>query len=138
MKNLLLLEEDVEGRETLARILKQRGFRVMQAGDEMAALTTISSALPIDLVLAGAATFDRSEFLSDMREVRPLLPIMFLTEYCDPEARLRALRYGPFMLSRKLNFYLNVRPVRLTELDRMVRIILSRQSALHAPRLAAA
>lgn len=138
MKNLLLLEEDVEGREALARILKRKGFRVLQAGDEMTALTAVSSALPLDLVVAGATSRDRSEFLSDLRGVRPLLPVMFLADYCDPEARLRSIRFGPFTQSRKLNFYINVRPIRVTELDRMIRIIVHKQNAVQAQRFAAA
>ena len=138
MEHVLLLEEDGEGRETLARVLSKRGFRVVPAEDQMTALSVLTSGLPISVVLAGATYRDRIDFLSDLRETRPNLPVIFLTDYCSPESRLRGMKYGAFSMSRRLNFYINMRPVELDELDRMIRIVLGKQCADHAPGLSAA
>src|SRR3990172_5978508 len=117
MKKGVLLEEGSEGRESLARVLKKRGFAVLQTGDESSALDMLSSISQIDVVIAGASDRDRLEFLADVREERPHLPVVFFSGYCGPESKLRGILYGAFSMSRRLNFYLNMRPIGLTELD---------------------
>jgi len=136
MRHLLLLEEDIEGREVLARILRKKGFIVMQAKDQFDALTLVVSAR-VDLVLAGATYRDRTDFLSDLRESRADLPVIFLTDYSGPEAKVPGIKYGPFSMSRNLKFYVNMRPIGLNELDRMIRIALG-ASRRQAAGLAAA
>ncbi len=136
MRNLLLLEEDAEGRETLARVLRKRGFSVTKAKDQASALLQASSPL-IDLVLAGATYYDRADFLSDLRERRPYLPVIFLNDYYGPESKLLGIRYGAFSMSRRLNCYINMRPIRLDELESMIRIALGRRYFDRDSRLAA-
>lgn len=126
MKTLLVLEEDQEGRKALAKVLKKQGYGVLQARDTSAALEHIDSR-QVDLVLAGATNHDRSEFLADLRGERPLLPVVFLTDYCEPESRLRGFRYGPFCMSRRLHFYINMRPIGLHELTFLIRMVLGRR-----------
>ena len=138
MKRVLLLEEDGEGRESLARILKKRGFAVHQAGDESSALDVLSSTALIDVVIAGASYQDRLEFLTDVREQRPDVPVVFLSDYCGPESKLRGIRYGAFSMSRSLNFYMNMRPVGLNELDRLLRMIVSNRRSECTRNLVAA
>jgi DNA-binding response OmpR family regulator len=129
MERVLLLEEDSEGRESLARVLRKRGFGVLQAGDESSALGIVSSASPLDVVIAGASYQDRLEFLADVREQRPDLPLVFLADYCGPESKLRGLRYGAFSLFRRLNLYINMRPIGLNELERLLRNIVNHRRA---------
>lgn len=138
MKNLLVVEEDREGRETLAKVLKQRGFRVVEAADEASALELIRSEVPLDIVIAGATERDRSAFLVDAHDQRPGLPVVFLTDYCWPEARLRSLLFGAFALSRRLNFYLNMRPIGFAELERLLLLILYGRNACVMGRSVAA
>ncbi|MEK6697690.1 MAG: response regulator [Nitrospirota bacterium] len=138
MKNLLLLEEDQEGREALAKVLRKRGFTVRQARDEATALAILAASPPMDMVLAGATERDRSEFLADVRERKPQVPVIFLSDYCGPEARLRGLAFGAFTMSRSLNFYINMRPVGLHELERLIRIVLGRRHAGRGMELIAA
>lgn len=138
MKKVLLLEEDEEGRTALAQILKTRGFTVVQAASDSSALATLWTAYPFDLLIAGATKYDRAVFLSDVREYRPHLPVVFLTDYCSPEARLRGLVFGAFGMSRRLNFYLNMRPITLPELDRLIRIALNGGATNNVFRSAAA
>lgn len=138
MKNLLLIEEDIEGREVLARILTARGFRVMKATNESAALTVIGSVIPVDVVIAGATTRDRSDFLADLRRERPHVPVVFLMN-AGRAGSASPLSSGPFSLSRKLNFYVNRRSVGIDELDWLIRIIiLNRHGVVPLYRAAAA
>jgi len=128
MKRVLLLEEDGEGREVLARILKKKGLSVVQAGNTATALASLSSSMPLDLVIAGSTDADRTDFLSDLRDARPDLPVIFLADYCAPESRLRGALYGAFLMSRALHFYINTRPIGLHELVRMIGIALQHRS----------
>ena len=137
MTRVLLLEEDREGREVLGRILKKKGFSVVQAGNASTALAAISSKMPLDLVIAGITDTDRTVFLSDLREEKPDLPVIFLSDYCAPESRLRGALYGAFLMSRALHFYINTRPVGLHELVRMIGIILHQRSVSAESPLAA-
>lgn len=133
MKRVLLLEEDREGREVLGRILKKRGFSVVLAGNTTSALTALSNNMPFDLVIAGTTDKDRAEFLSDLRDQHPDLPVIFLTDYCAPESRLRGIVFGAFTMSRDLNFYINVRPILMSELDRIILVVLKRNQSRHLP-----
>jgi len=132
MKKVILLEEDFEGREALGKILRMWGYNVIQAANESAVHAALASAQPVDLILAGATCRDRLEFLSDLRIARQSLPVIFLTDYCGPESRLRGLRYGAFVKFRPHEFFMNMRPVGLLELERLLRVIQHRQSAGHS------
>ncbi len=138
MKNLLLLEEDREGRESLAKVLRKRGFTVRQAEDEASALAILGASPPVDVVLAGATERDRTEFLADVREGSSQVPVIFLSDYCGPESKLRGLAFGAFTMSRSLNFYINMRPVGLHELERLIHIVIGRGHTGRSAELIAA
>ena len=122
MKSILLLEEDFDGREILSKMLRQRGYRVMPAEHETAALAVLDSGSPVDLVLAGATFRNRLEFLAHLREQSRSVPVVFLADHRDAESRLPGLA-GGFYVSPKLNLYLNTRPIEFHELDRLIRSV---------------
>ncbi len=128
MKTVLVLEEDREAGEALAKVMKKNGLWVILVGSEERALKEIASGISPNLVIAGITGRDRTEFLADLRGLRPRLPVIFLSDYCDPEARLRGLRFGACALSRELNFYINVRPVRLNELEQLISFALQQNT----------
>jgi DNA-binding response OmpR family regulator len=66
-RSILLAEEDVATRAFLADNLTADGYRVLQAGDRMAALATLDGAQP-DLVMAGAPA-SRSRFSAGLRRL---------------------------------------------------------------------
>ncbi len=123
MRQVLLLEEDLEAGEVLARVLRHRGFVVTEANDQSQALA-LADTCGIDLVIAGVTSYDRLEFLADLREKKPEVPVIFLNGAHGPESILLGIRYGAFTVARNLNFYLNMRTVRMNELDRIIRIAL--------------
>jgi len=122
MKSILLLEEDFEGRAILSKMLRRRGYHVMPAEHETAALAVLDSGSPVDLVLAGATYRNRLEFLADLREQWSSVPVVFLADHHDAESRLRGLA-GGFYVSPKLNLYLNTRPIEFYELDKLIRSV---------------
>lgn len=122
MKSILLLEEDFEGREILSKMLRQRGYCVMPAEHETAALAVLDSGSPVDLVLAGATFRNRLDFLADLREQSRSVPVVFLADHRASESRLPGL-VGGFYVSPKLNLYLNTRPIEFHELDRLIRSV---------------
>ena len=122
MKSILLLEEDVEGREILSKMLRQRGFRVVPAEHTAAALAVLDSGSPVDVVLAGATYRNRLEFFANLRERLRSVPVVFLADHRDAESELRGPA-GGFYVSPKLNLYLNTRPIEFHELDRLIRSV---------------
>lgn len=138
MKTLVLLEEDREGRETLSGVLRQMGYSVIPAGSEEAALKAVGSSRTVHLVLAGAADRDRLAFLADVREQRPRMPVLLLSDYCEPESRLRGLLYGAFAALSRRNVYINVRPFSLVELAGLLRCVLRGRRTSGKYQLAAA
>ncbi len=126
MKKILLLDEDFEARETFARVLRLRGYMVMPVQSASGALDALSSGRKPDLLIASATDRDRAELVVSIREQNPNLPVLLLSDYCEAEARFRSLVYGEFGKLRRLNIYLNLRPVTLRELDRLMRIVLGR------------
>ncbi len=132
MKSILLLEEDLEGREILSKMLRQRGFRVMPAEHEDAALSFLDSGNQVDVVLAGATYRNRLEFLAHLRERWREIPVVFLSDHSEAESKLEGL-LGGFYVSHRLNLYINTRPIEFSELDRLIRIVPDSQ---HAARVA--
>ena len=122
MKSIMLLEEDFDGREILSKMLRQRGYRVMPAEHEAAALAVLDSGSPVDLVLAGATFRDRLEFLARLREQSRSVSIVFLADHHASESSLPGL-VGGFYVSPKFNLYLNTRPIEFHELDRLIRSV---------------
>ncbi|HAS54213.1 MAG TPA: hypothetical protein DCS42_08875 [Nitrospiraceae bacterium] len=76
--------------------------------------------------------------MADVREQRPRMPLLLLTEHCEPESRLRGLIYGAFAALSGRNVYINVRPFSLVELADLLRCVLRGRRAAGKLHLAAA
>jgi CheY-like chemotaxis protein len=98
---LLLVDDDVDGREPLRRFLKRSGYEVACASNGREALTSIFSRTP-DLVLLDLfmPELDGVGLLEVLRSYLRLrsLPVVILTAY--PEAALlrRAMRLNVFSI----------------------------------------
>ena len=131
-KSILLLEEDVEGREILSKMLRQRGFRVVAAENTSAAFAVLGSGDPVDVVLTGATYRNRLEFFADLRERLSSVPVVFLANHHAAELKPRQVQSG-FCASPKLNLYINTRPIEFSELDRLIRTLPGSRSAAPGP-----
>ncbi len=126
MKTILVLEENLEARELLSKMLVRKGYRVYQAEDETAALTALRPSDHIDLVLAGATKRNRAGFLASLRTRGPSIPVILLTDRGEAIYRKQLLTSCFFLLSRP-NFSMSTRPTDFNELDRMIFISLMPQ-----------
>ncbi len=137
MTTILVLDENIVGRETLSNMLKRKGYHVYQVEHEDAALKALGRGCQIDIVLAGATDRNRDNFLACLRAHQPSLPVILLADCNDAVSRNQLLS-GGFCLSRKLNFYMNTRPIEFSELDRLIRIALIPQRNGHHALIRAA
>ena len=80
---ILLVEDDVGTRERLAARLRERAYRVLEAGDGHAGLATLESPERIDLVISdiGLPGLDGLQMIEAARPLRPELKVLFVTGY---------------------------------------------------------
>jgi signal transduction histidine kinase len=96
---VVLVDDEPDGRELVARVLGQRGADVRTAGQVEEALAIVRADPPdvivTDLGMPGASGFD---FLKQLRDLPPAegghVPVIALTAYGQPEHRQQALRAG--------------------------------------------
>ncbi len=96
---VVLVDDEPDGRELVARVLGERGADVRMAGSVDEALTIVRAEVPdvivTDLGMPGASGY---ELLKRLRAMPPaaggLLPVIALTAYGEPEHREDALHAG--------------------------------------------
>ncbi|WP_321473744.1 ATP-binding protein [uncultured Paludibaculum sp.] len=120
-ETILLIEDDESVRDLLAGLLRQRGYRVVQAHDCDDALQAIASAPgTVDLVVSDVIMpgIDGHEAARRLRAIEPGLKIMFVTGYSAEALGLRGLHdQGAVTLEK---------PFDLDTLSRAVRQALAR------------
>ena len=92
---LLVIEDDDLVRAVTARVLRDAGYRVLEASSGPTAIAHMREAGgDIAMVVSDVAMpgMDGMQTLSALREVRGDLPCLFVTGYVQEEARLRELR----------------------------------------------
>lgn len=94
---LLVVDDSAANRDTLAALLRLKGYDVATAGDGRQALEQLAAA-PVDLVLLDVMMQDVSglEVLEEIRRARPAtdLPVIMATARDQSEDIVRALRLG--------------------------------------------
>jgi DNA-binding response OmpR family regulator len=120
---VLLVEDDHDIAEPLARALTREGYEVDSAGDGRVALQTVLD-VPPDLIILdiGLPGMDGLEVCRHVREVRPQIPILMLTAR-DGELEMVA------GLDAGADDYVT-KPFRLSELLARVRAMLRRSAPL--------
>ncbi|QOY86370.1 response regulator [Paludibaculum fermentans] len=94
-ETLLLIEDDESVRDLLAGMLRQRGYRVLQARDCDDALQALASAPgSVDLVISDVIMpgINGPEAARRLRAIEPGLRIMFVTGYSSEDLELRGLQ----------------------------------------------
>ena len=86
--NILLVDDDNAVRAVTADILREIGYRVLEAGSGGAALETVDCVPDIDLVIIDFAMpgMSGAELSERLRVSRPALPTLFITGYADHKA----------------------------------------------------
>lgn len=107
-RTALVADDDAESRRLLVRVLEERGWRVLEAGDGQAALD-FSERGPLDLVLLdlrmpGPVDGLRAAFLLRQNPARQNVPIIAISASPYKEYRHRAFAAGcTAFLSKPVN-----------------------------------
>ncbi len=123
MKTILLVDDDLHILDVLEEILNSFGYKVIPMPDAESALSAIREGANVDLVITDYRMpgMNGIEFITVLRQVLPSVPAIMLTGYSSVEIYLKSLNLGVFE-------HLN-KPVKVKELDRIVRSALERSEA---------
>ncbi len=132
MKNILLIEKRGEVRAILAASLRARGFHVVQAKDEGAAMAAFAFRPTIDLAIMTLPDGHWPAALIAARKNGNYPPIILLTNRGDDKSLQRSPLPGVTSLSLRQRRYTSERHLLLRELDRQIRLALRRQPSLDA------
>lgn len=97
--NLMVVDDYMEHRLALAKILSKEGYRVTQAssGEEAIALLSLSDE-PFDLVIADLRMPKKNglQLLEEIKRLCPQTMVIILTAYGEPESFREAMEQGAF------------------------------------------
>lgn len=118
MKTLLLVDDELENLRSLGEILNRFGYKVIAKPDAQSALSVVRDGIKIDLVITDyrMPKMDGLDFVIQLKQVLPLVPVIMLTAYGAVETYLKSLSLGVFE-------YVN-KPVKAKELGRIVKAAL--------------
>ena len=119
-QNILVVEDDRLNRELFSKVLRQEGYKVLEAGDGDIALK-ILQAFPCDLVITDflMPMLNGIEFVEQLRSLHPQLPIIFITGYIsaisdkkivDEVAEILAKPFEPNVLRSSVHRLLDATP----------------------------
>jgi two-component system response regulator PilR (NtrC family) len=94
-KTLLLVEDEQVLRESLAELLAEEGYEVLQAADGKIAHDIVLDR-PVDLVLSDIRmpNMDGLTMLGHLRRIAPQTPVIMLTAYGTVESAVAAMQQG--------------------------------------------
>jgi two-component system cell cycle sensor histidine kinase/response regulator CckA len=100
----ILVVEDVEAiRSMVCAMLSQQGYQCIEAADGADALRMLDeNALPVDLVLTDMIMpkMTGAELGRELVRIRPELPILFMSGYCDDPMVRNFERIEPIFLAK--------------------------------------
>jgi len=94
-QTILIAEDETMLRESLAELLAEEGYRVLQAADGKAARET-ALAEPVDVVISDIRMpeMDGMELLGHLKQLAPETPVIMLTAYGTIQSAVAAMRSG--------------------------------------------
>ena len=100
--NLLIVDDDVGIRKSLARIMQHEGYNVKTAGDATAAIDSVNRCRP-DLMLIDVRMdgIDGVETFQKIRADHPHVPAIFMTAYASSSRVTDAMNSGAVSVVEK-------------------------------------
>lgn len=116
-QTVLIVEDDYSVRMLIREVLRELGFDALEARDAASAISLLSSARSIDLLISdvGLPGMSGRELAEVVRRQRPELPILLITGYAG-DATDRAAFLGQNMSMLTKPFDLNVLATRIAEM----------------------
>ncbi len=113
---ILFVEDDTAVRDVVIRILSEKGFGVLTAGDAHDAIRILAER-PVDLLFADIILpgIDGVQLAKQARLMRPGIKVLFTTGYAQKAIERGAMRHGKVLF----------KPVREPELVREVALLLA-------------
>ncbi len=120
--SVLVIDDDEQFCRTIGSMLAQFGFRERQATSGAKALDLVARDAP-DLILLDLLMPEMNgpQFLTELRETHPTLPVVIVTGYPDSTMMREASRHPPILLLAK--------PVESALLERTVRSVMGGKMA---------
>jgi two-component system response regulator PilR (NtrC family) len=139
-QSILIAEDETVLRESLAELLKEEGYEVLEAADGKAAYG-IAFQRPVDLVISDMRMpeMDGMSLLGHMQKIAPQTPVIVMTAYGTVESAVAAMRAGAHdYLLKPVQFddvLLKVqRALQFSEMSRAQRVVteqLAEESTFH-------
>jgi len=85
---ILIVDDDILVRFVSAEILREEGYRVLEAADASEALALLKTGQPVDLVLSDVrmpGSIDGLTLARTVKEMRPHLPVALVTSHLPPD-----------------------------------------------------
>ena len=122
MKTVLLVDDELDNLRSLGEILHRFGYAVITKSDAASALAVVRDGVLVDLIITDYRMpgVDGLEFLIQLKQILPDVPVIMLTAYGAVETYLKSLSLGVFE-------YVN-KPVKAKELGRIVKAALESAS----------
>jgi CheY-like chemotaxis protein len=100
---ILLVDDDTAVRETLAELLDDVGFHIIQAGDAVEAMMLLRQAATIDVLVTDLTMpgDDGIALIRQARAIRDDLPAILLTGYAEQVTTLTTVASGNYHVLRK-------------------------------------
>lgn len=94
---VLIIDDEVQLRNLLARLIKLEGYEVLEAGNIKSAIKIVEKQEP-DVILCDVKLPDGSgvNFVTDIKQKYPLLEIILLTAYGNITDGIQAMKNGAF------------------------------------------
>ncbi len=123
MKNILLIDDDLNHLAVLAVALIEAGYQVIPKIDAESDIAVLRENFTIDLIIMDYEMpgLDALSFMTMLRELTPNVPVIALTEHGSVDGFIHAMSLGAFE-------YMN-KPVQAGELIRIVNAALERPGA---------
>jgi two-component system response regulator PilR (NtrC family) len=105
-KTVLVVEDETVLRESMAELLTEEGYTVVQAGDGKAAYDLVLQQ-PVDLVLSDVRmpNMDGMSLLDHLKKVAPETPVIMLTAFGTVQSAVGAMKAGAYdYLLKPVNF----------------------------------